>query len=668
MIQFTEKQTKAIRGDIKHLQSCAGTGKTEIIIQRVCHLVEQGVPINKIALITFTNKAANEMRDRVTKTLAQRYKERKDPFIRLQVEQLGFARIGTIHNIAQDLLEKHGLSIGLSPVFKVSSFKQEAREIIYQELQAYAQSSGKTTLPSYKVVELILELYLKNAARGVKITDKAFLTAGKDEELAQLKNDIKAVYLRSVKVIETSKIQRGILNPDDLPRFAAMLFQDADIANAISNKIHYLFVDEYHDTDPAQHEFISALSNSGTKVFVAGDVTQSIYSFRGADPSIFKNLTGNNALVLNENFRSDGNLITRINEIFTTTFTYNGNIIKLGYTELSSKQKGKVKNPMRLLHAAEITDVVRNVRLGCETYRDIAILCRNNIEVAECVASLKKAHVPVVSIGGRSFYKSQIVVDTCKALNALIYESKSHNLELRYTMLRRSFCVGNDPKLFWEILASLRADMKKQNPSGFLLTLYEVMGILPYIDDNIQEKANLYKLVDKARNHKTLIEFSDYLDVMVSTGKEEDEAEIPHDKIGDAIIVSTIHKAKGLGFKNVIIPYIDKHIIKKKKPAIVFEPGSAFGIDTAAAYGERSNKEADENFEKFLHSKRYGQLEEELRILFVAITRARESVWFLTSRDQGKIEYVMRMNPQFVSYYSWLKQVQNGKFIDQIAR
>jgi|GEM_PF-2180365 len=677
-LNLTEQQSQEANSNVYpgYLVSCAGTGKTEIIVRKIEKLIDRGVPLDKIVLITFTNNATNEMRNRLSDALYKKYRINPSAFLREQIDQLGASNIFTIHKFCERLLREHGLEIDIAPSFLVGSFARESEEIIFETIKQRYEDNGANLLPTYKMIVLVKKLIESNLDKGIEATIDDFVVDDPNERLADIKVAIRDVYLQAIEEIEKVKLRKNILTKNDSIRYAAKLMQDERTAKIVAKQFKYVFVDEFQDTDNDQHKFLSSLLNAGIKLFIAGDKNQAIYNFRNANPDSFDNMAskmnlGEGGVILTENFRAGTVLIREINNIFRSKFYHNKRELKFDHIELKATRDDSMYEPMKFLESTKVTSAVEIARGNKQGYKGISVLCRTNYELERCVRALKQAKIPVVVYGGKSFYKSPCIIDTLKMLNAIIYGGDVFESEFQYTEFCLSYSRFADNANFTNLLIELRKEIKSQSIAHFLELLYKKTHLLEYLQaqNKQQEEANLHKLIDIARNFGESpirsIEFAEYLNMMIVIEKEEDQAEIPVNKISNAVIVSTIHKAKGLSFDSVIVPNIDRNLIWKKKQEIVLDKEKVFGLDSKYVFWKKEESVVDESYERFLREKTYKDLEEELRVFFVALTRGKNQVILTSEKSIENMKYKSR-TIVYASYLRWLYEIDNGDFLNKI--
>lgn len=307
-----------------------------------------------------------------------------------------------------------------------------------------------------------------------------------------------------------------------------------------------------------------------------------------------------------------------------------------------------------------INDVTDQVMLNglYALYRDIAVLARNNYELEEAARQLKKAGIPVEIMGSKRFYRTMEIVDTFKLLYALVYQSPSSLLEARNTFYFRAHTLSEDGHTFDEILADMQPILKCNPVDTILTTIYENFHATTYLRHlkQYQAVANLEKLVDIAREMALdafkLTQFVEQLDRLITQAVEEDEAEVSADDRALGVIslyTYTVHKAKGLEFPIVILLNCDENLLRNRSnPRIIFESD---GDKLHLAFDPEWLPHTDRDYYKLAQQRTLLALEEELRVLYVACTRA-ENMLILASRQRED----RALGGMGVSWAKWIKE------------
>lgn len=675
--RLTELQQAVINDSVypAYLTASAGTGKTEVLVQKILQILANGAAdISEIAVITFTNKATDEMEARIHDRLyaewlrsANSGDEERQLWLRRLIETGAMMNISTIHGFCERLLHQYAMFIGLSPDFNVRTFRQESREIADKIITNRKSDPALRGLPQYRVQRLVLSILEYCENHGYALIDD-YLTEAKDNVWLPLKRVILTICLEVRAAIDKQKREQVAMTLNDLMRRTVELLQNPYVLQLVAKTYKYLLIDEMQDTDVQQFHIAKLLIDAGVNVFLVGDDKQSIYSFRGADiqssrqaAEVVKEINnGAFNYVLDENFRSDPELIERINAIFNKPFKYDGRQLSFPQLPLKStveKSEADCANPLRVMSGERISDVVHSIVdhdqiAGRQIeYGDINILCRTNRELAELEAQLRQDGIPVIIVGGKGFFASKEIVDTYKIFNAILSKDESAFNELRFTDYYDATIIQHGANGFDSLLVELDYLFREANIDEILEFLYEKSGVLEHFRQTgqYQAAANLRKLRSMTAlmlsgDFMQPLDFLDYLDIMIETQPEEDEAEIddPEERRG-VVTLSTIHKAKGLSLPVVIIPNIDRPLItENRKPDFLIDhEQKRFALADIMQTGK-----TDPVYDKLLKHDNIAYLEEEIRVLYVAMTRAKHLLVLCSKRNS------MRTND--VSWVLWV--------------
>ena len=312
-------------------------------------------------------------------------------------------------------------------------------------------------------------------------------------------------------------------------------------------------------------------------------------------------------------------------------------------------------------------------------YKDIAVLCRRNADLDEHALQLKEQGIPIEVVGGKGFYRAKEIIDTYKILNAIINKGKLEKEELKFTDYYKAYISNKDN--FDDLIEELGVSIRENVISNFLDILYKKSGIIKYYKyfKNYQAIANLQKLQNISREKMyeegvQPVDFLQYLDIMISTNQEEDEAELSkQDKEEGAVSLYSIHKAKGLDFKVVIIPDFDLNLNRpatKPKIISIFDKNNILlGFNSYQLFtNEEDKKFSDPMYEYLIRDYTLANLEEEIRILYVAMTRAKHLL-VLANKDSKFFNNVeFNRNQYIVSYLRWLTEIEGGEFIKKFEK
>lgn len=690
--QLTKQQSHIVGSNEypMYLRAGAGTGKTEVLVQKILHILksEPEITLSNFAIITFTNKATEEMQGRISSALFREWisKASNDTCDSENLETVNMVDICTIHSFCERLIHRFGLQINVAPNFKVKSFKKETAHIISSVVNEYCGNPLLSDIPAYAIERLVSVFLSNNSNRGLHIDEKLSNALSKPAPENQYWNAFKVLFLeifnRVEKEVEESKQNYNVITPNDLIRLTADLLRIPSVVKRVSEKYHYVFIDEFQDTNKDQFNLVDCLIKHGVKVFLVGDDKQSIYAFRGADVQnsqemhslIKKENKKGSKEYLSENFRSTREIIAAVNNIFSHSFTFNGNKLDFPVEPLKTPScavSDPNTTPILFEYEKPIKDVIQAVLEGtkiqgkCAQYGDIAILCRRNFDLDRIASELKLAGIPTCVVGGKGFYKTQEVIDTYKLLNAIIIGGESAMNELKFTDYYKAIQDQNIDHLIEEMQGIIRVETVDTS----LTQLYERSGIIDYYRQiqNYQAVSNLLKLNELAqtlmdRDNIQPLQFVEYLYIMISTNQEEDEADIPEIERNNGVVsLYSIHKAKGLSFPIVVIPNCDNKLNRPiTKPKIILDlkserPALAFNFENVS-----QSLMPDNEYNRMLDANVREQLEEEIRVFYVACTRAEKRIVIANTKSKEQVMQTLRYK-DYASVSRWLLEMQTDK-------
>lgn len=586
----------------------AGSGKTKALTHRVAYLVatKHVSPYNILA-VTFTNKAAGEMRERVLKLLGRTADERRYlPFL------------GTFHSICVRLLRQEAANIGLSPSF-----------IIFDD--ADSLSAVKRSLRSLRIDEkkfaprLIKELISSAKNELIGPDQYARLASGAAGEVAAR---VYPVYQKLLK-------EANALDFDDLIFETVKMFRThKDILKRWQQQFRYILIDEYQDTNQAQYQITKLLASAHHNICVVGDDWQSIYSWRGAD---FQNILDFNKdypeatiIKLEQNYRSTKNILDAAHGVIAKNTVRSKKEL---WTEREGGPAVNIEQAQSEAHEGEIIASQINMLMGSgrRHWRDFAVLYRTNAQSRALEETFLKFRVPYKIVGGLRFYERKEIKDVLAYLR-FIYQPddfisfgriinvpprglgdksvevlSQYRVEAGQTLLESTLQAQDIPGLtprakksfmeFGQVMTSLRRESETRSVESLIELVMKKTGYLEFVDDGSIQGA------ERAENLKELLSVArEYQDLDLAAFLEEvalisDIDNYSHST--DAVTLMTLHAAKGLEFP------------------VVFLPGMEEGIFPHA----RS---------LFDHS----QMEEERRLCYVGMTRAKDQLFLLhaTSR------------------------------------
>lgn len=574
----------------------AGSGKTRVVTYKIAYLVKEiGVNPFNILAITFTNKAANEMKERAEELLER---------------SINGMWIGTFHSICVRILRKH-----YSSNFTIYD-TQDSLNLIKRIVKDRNLDSDQFKPKSIK--NRISDF--KNKGMGVKEFQEF---AGSD------------FYLKIVGEVffdyEAAMKEANALDFDDLLLKTVKLFEaNPSVCEEYSKKFDYIFVDEYQDVNDIQYKFIKAISHVHNNLTVVGDENQSIYAFRGANLENILNFErdfkGAKVIYLNQNYRSTKSILDAANHLILN------NPQKYKRELLATKADDEKVKCYNLMtgddEAYKVLEIIEKLKDDGEKYSDIAILYRTNNQSRAFEDVFVRNSVPYEIIGGIRFYDRKEVKDVLAYLKLLNNPFDSVSFERIVNTPRRG--VGpktlgdlNEYRLvtgkdYFETLSDIGTKSAKKFGEDFI-RIREVMNdvSLSELVDIVLEKSEYLKELKVSKNPEdesrvqNVYEFVSYVKEYEEKNPESELSEmlneisllsdIDQSKEEDKVVLMTVHSSKGLEFRNVFVVGLEEGL-----------------------FPSRMSMEDEKD------------VEEERRLFYVALTRARDRL-FLTSADSRMI-------------------------------
>lgn len=568
----------------------AGSGKTKVLTTRIAYLIEEGIPSYNILAITFTNKAAAEMRDRVSNLIG---------------DVSSF--IGTFHSLGVRIIRENHDVLGLPNNFTI--IDSDDTNTIIKKLLKEMNLDSKQYSPSY----------VRNRISFIK---NQMLTDGELDRLFNTPMDkvVVEVYHRYNNKLKTS----ASVDFDDLLLLPVNLFKERkDILEYYQDKYRYILIDEYQDTNPVQYKLSVMLSNKYKNIFVVGDMNQSIYAFRQADfrniSNFEKDFKGAKVIKLEHNYRSTNNILSAANEVIKHNterkdlklFSDNGDGVKIKYMRAYDEKH----------EIALVIDEIKHLLSEGYKNEDIAILYRTNAQSRAIEDVFLAKGIPYKVFGSYYFYNRKEIKDLISYLR-LMYNPHDE------ISLRR---VINTPKrgIGESAIAAIEERAKQQNISMFdaletrkelefkeiiedLIKRSESLSLTELIDE-VLERSGMKKELESSKALEDEIRLENLMEVKSITASFEERtgstnlgdfleevsliADISnHTEDGDVVTLMTLHSAKGLEFP------------------VVFLVGMEEGLFP-------HNMSLMEN-----------NLEEERRLCYVGITRAKERLYLTNAK------------------------------------
>lgn len=538
----------------------AGTGKTRTLIYRVAHLIESGVSPESILLLTFTNKAAKEMKERAEKMLK---------------EKCGITAC-TYHSFCVKMLRFYGKMAGISPDFTIISGPDEADiiDIVKSELNFQKLKN----MPSASVFASMLSTCVN---KGLTLEELL-----KEQRYWRFRQNERKLFLLREET-KRYKEEHNLLNYDDiLLKFDQMLLDYPNIARKIEATYQYIMVDEYQDTNALQDSIIRKIRTKNTNLMVVGDDMQSIYKFRGADVqnilSFPKRYTNCKVIYLTENYRSSQEILNLANHVMTNaTEGYQKNL----RAQFSSQELPKVYGVNDTKTEAEfVLNRIKAKHTEGVPYNDICVLYRNSFQSYELEVLLNKAGLDFEKYGGIRFLDRAHIKDILAFLK--IY-SNPHDQLSWFRVLQLHIGVGkvyaknisekclkngseylinecHSRRKYGVYLKKLYEEIMSWEGKDFLQILNSCCAYYIAVreetiknqkvdsestrEESLQEfkkdKEDIEILVNMAKDYDSVLDFLDAMTLDAAKSKENAE---------DKLILSTIHSVKGLEFDTIIL-------------------------------------------------------------------------------------------------------------------
>lgn len=687
------------------VQAGAGTGKTYSMVSRIAYLCLSRSHfvnnlVDEIAMVTFTNEAADNMKVRLKRYFMNCYILTKNKKVLHEIEAVDLMQISTIHKFAKAVLQSTAMEYGLGAEFAISS-SEYAKEQVYEKYlndflvrkqKEEANFAQQLRMPVHKFRKLLMHFsqQLYNKSYGIKELKAENL--GTFEEWPFFNEIIMEVMIPAEKEYEEQIFSK---NKIDLKE-SMLLLNDA-VNGAFREKCglryKYLFIDEFQDTDDVQIDSFLKLQNviKNVKLFVVGDLKQSIYRFRGATISAFDLIRTEESqweeFSLTINYRTDKRLLDKFDGIFSKMGSRGYLPFLQGRDSLSSSidtflpahdliTKLEYEGDEQRMDAlfAEIErqkDIIKYLSTHHKlTSKDmmIAILVRDNWQIHDILEEAKVRGEFIETQVGGDLYQLTPALDLYKLVFALLnprvpvclfnlIDSNYIGIDLDIQGLHGLDREDQVSKLIevlnqyfigklnrnWEQIIS---DTKIQPILMLLRNIYE--GCQPWFcySDNENEqkfyKANYELVLEKiiktySVDYLTLNVIERSMHINIMTKQEELARNVENETDDIRVICTTVHKAKGLEYGCVIMPYMGMDIASMKKADLdvyVENDKLAYGI----RIGDEPNKKYNSNYD--ISQEQTERVNEESRVLYVALTRAiRNVVWMKDVKSKSKISW-----------------------------
>ena len=540
----------------------AGSGKTRCLTHRIAYLIdEMGVKPWNILAITFTNKAAGEMRERV------------DSLVGFGADQVW---VSTFHSLCVRILRRHIDRLGYENGFTI-----------------YDTDDQKTVMKGIcKRMCIDTKMYKERALLSAISSAKDNLISVREYELDAAKDFNKAIYAKVYREYQETLKKNNALDFDDIIVKTVELFQSCpEVLDNYQERFQYIMVDEYQDTNTAQFELIRLLANKYRNLCVVGDDDQSIYKFRGANIrnilDFEKYFPEAEVIKLEQNYRSTQNILDAANAVIRNNRSRKDKAL---WTEKSGGSRIHLRQFDNAYEEAEYIadDVCRKVRKEGAQYKDFAVLYRTNAQARLLEERMIMEGVPYNVVGGTNFYARAEIKDILAylktidngrdevAVRRIINVPKrgigAATLEKIEDYARRDIGLYEAMELADEIMSLGKTSVKirpfVQLIQGFRkasaeMTVAELIqevvtktGYAEYLQDNDDESAedriaNVDELITKAVNYQETHEEGNLTEFLAEVALVADIDNVENDD--NRVLLMTLHSAKGLEFPNVYL-------------------------------------------------------------------------------------------------------------------
>jgi len=609
----------------------AGSGKTRVITHKIAHLIGAGIQPKAIAAITFTNKAAREMAERLGRLVKLPEKERP--------------LVSTFHALGVQMLRRDAKRVGLKASFSILD-SDDALAILQQAL---ATTERKL---------------LRAAQSRISLWKNALV--GPDEAAAQAADADEHRIARAYRDYAATLAAYQAVDFDDLIRLPLQLLRDdAEVARAWRERLRYLLVDEYQDTNACQYELLKLLAGPRAAFTAVGDDDQSIYGWRGATLENLERLARDfpslKVIKLEQNYRSSVTILQAANRLIA-------NNPKLHDKRLWSELG--VGDPIAVLACDGDEHEAESIVMRLQAHRferrtkfsDYAILYRGNHQARVFEQALRKERIPYLLSGGQSFFERAEIRDLMAWLRLLANDDDDPAFIRAVTTPRRGvgtatlaalgeyagmrhlsmfaalFEAGFETKVGARQLEPLREFGAFVNRVAWRAAKEPAAQVLDDLVSAIGYRAHLFDTLDDKQAAARWQNVTDFLDWLKKRAGDEGTtlvqlaqsvailSQLDRDDAGaDAVRLTTIHAAKGLEFPHVFVAGCEEGLLPHR---------GGLAADEAADAGDESADRAQ-----------HARIEEERRLMYVAVTRAQRSLTLSWCKQRRQARQLLARQP-----------------------
>ena len=572
----------------------AGSGKTRVLTERIVNLINNGVSPYNILAITFTNKAAREMRERVYNSIE---------------EEANKIFIGTFHSLGLKIVRENASVIGYSNNVTILD-RDDVNTLIKRFM---------------KELNLDTEHYpVKSILNKISFAKNEGLSPEEFDKFAKAPLDMAAC--KVYKMYESALKRSNSVDFDDLLILPLRIFKkDKSVLEKYQEHFKYILVDEYQDTNMVQYDMCKLLASKYRNLFVVGDMDESIYSFRFANYMNVINFEKDNkdakVIVLDENYRSTNNILNAANDVIKNNkerkeknlWSSKGDGDKIKYIRCDNEQE----------EASTVVRLTKELLDKGEKPSEIAVLYRTNGQSRVFEEAFLKENIPFKIVGSYFFYNRKEIKDLISYMHLIYNNNDDASLERVINVPRRGigsktierlrseasisdksmFEVVNSGKElgFKNLIIDLTNESKNTDLVGLVDVILDKTGIRKELEEKNDleseirlENLNEFKSIALAFQEKGIFSLEEFLE-NISLVSDKNE----YKEVDDGINLMTLHSAKGLEFNDVFLVGMEEGIFPHNRS---FESES--------------------------------ELEEERRLCYVGITRAKEHLWLMNAKKR----------------------------------
>lgn len=569
----------------------AGSGKTKVLTNRIANLIEHGISPYEILAITFTNKAANEMKERVYNLIG-------DDARRIQ--------ISTFHSFGLKMIKENYELLGYNKNFTILD-SDDTLTVVKKIMKEYNMD------PKFYNAKTIRNKI--SSAKNELITPEKFNRIEFDKAIV-------AVYERYERMLKNN----NSMDFDDLLLLPIRLLDDKEVLDNYQERFKYILIDEYQDTNEAQYKLSKKLASKYHNIFVVGDNDQAIYAFRGAN---FKNILNFEkdypeciTILLEENYRSTKNILNAANSVISH------NKERKDKNLWSNKEEGSkiiyVKTENEKEESSYVSKKIKELVSEGTNYEDIAILYRTNAQSRAIEEEMLKSNIPYRVIGSFYFYNRKEIKDLLCYLRLINNPQDDVSLLRAINTPKRGIgpktienlveianeknisifeAIGAGKELiFKELILDFQAKQENLSLTELVDLVLDKSGLKQELVneksldadirlENLEEFKTITKNYEEEFGIISLPDFLEEITLVSDMSEHQDEK--------NKVSLMTIHSVKGLEYDNVFVLGLEEEI---------FPHYNSIREGTNAA------------------------IEEERRLCYVAITRAKKNLWLLNAK------------------------------------